>query len=345
MARVAAGTGTRRWLGKAGLLCLGCLVGLCLVELGVRLLVRQPILPRFVRDPGYGVRDNIPAVRCRHIFPGDYDVRITTNEDGLRGSRPYARRKAAGVSRVAVVGDSFPFGFGVNDSEVVSEVLESQLSSARSAGKRWEVLNFGVPGFGQAEELVQYQNKVREYSPDWVVLFYFDNDIGNNAVSGLFAVRPDGSVERIGREFLPGVRLREKLYAIAPIRWLFMHSQLWNYARNQLSGRVQARLLEKQDMKAYEESTPKSVQLTRALLAESIREVKSAGAKCILFIIPNSEIKSNFPMARGEVEQLGALWIDGRDFLQPQDYYARDCHWRAEGHKKAAAALLKVVGG
>jgi lysophospholipase L1-like esterase len=329
-------------LGRAALLCAGCLVGLLLAEMAVRVFIEQPILPRFVRDAGFGVRDNMPGVRCRHVFPGDYDVRITTNQDGLRGARDYPRHKPSGVARVAVVGDSFVFGFGVNDGEVVSAALENLLNGS-AAARDWEVLNFGVSGFGQSEELVLYQKKITSYSPDWVVLFYCDNDIGNNAVSGLFARQRDGSVQRAAAEFLPGVRMRERLYAWAPLRWLFLHSQLWNYVRNQLSARVQGRLLKEQGLRAYDDATPEAVELTRALFAEFVRQVRAGGARAVVFVIPTSEIKSNFPMTRAEVERSGAVLIDGREFLGPQDYHRRDGHWNAAGHRKAAEELSRLL--
>ena len=330
---------------KLLLLLIGVFCGLLLIELYVRLFIKQPVLPRIVMDPGYGVRDNMRNVRIRHIWPGEYDVRITTDGDGLRGERNYSRVKPPGVLRVALVGDSFPFGFGVNDEEVVSAKLATYLGMSR-AGSSPEVLNFGVPGFGQAEELVQYQNKVRAYSPDWVVLFFCcDNDIGDNAVSGLFTVLPDGGVKRVKREFLPGSRMQEKLYRFPPTRWLFTHSQLWNYIRNQLSGMVQGRLLREQGMKSYDDSTPESVRLTRALLVELIREIRADGAKPVVFIIPSRNLRSNFPMSREEILKLGAAWVDGRQFLKPEDYYVHDEHWRASGHDKAARALAGVIGG
>ena len=101
------------------------------------------------------------------------------------------------------------------------------------------MLNLGVSGFGQAEELVTWQNRGRHYRPDAVVILYFDNDIGNNAVARLFAVQADGTVVRAGKEYLPGARLQELLYTIPPVRWLFEHSQAWTLVRNRLSVLVQ----------------------------------------------------------------------------------------------------------
>ena len=83
--------------------------------------------------------------------------------------------------------------------------------------------------------------------------------------------------------------------------------------------------------------------LTRALLGELA--VKSAPmARCpIILIIPNEGIVSNFPMTAAEVQAFGAMLVDGRTFLNPADYYRVDGHWRASGHRKAAAELAAVL--
>jgi len=51
-------------------------------------------------------------------------------------------------------------------------------------GKRVEAMNFGVDGYGTAQELVTLDRKVWAYSPDIVVLAIFlGNDIRNNSVT------------------------------------------------------------------------------------------------------------------------------------------------------------------
>jgi hypothetical protein len=260
-----------------------------------------------VIDPGYGVRANQPNVVTHHHSPREYDVRITTNSAGMRGRREYSVEKPPGVRRVCLLGDSFVFGFGVNDEEVVGAVLEDALRArGRAAGPRYEVLNFAVSGFGQAEELVTYRHKVRGYGPDVVVLFYFDNDVANNVMSDLFAVGEDGELLRTGRAYLPGVHAREVMYRIAPIRFLFTHSRVWNLIRNRLSARVQYSLLERHGMKEFDEANAAALALTRALLRTMIEEVRADGAWPIVFIIPSRKMETNFPLTEREVRAAGA---------------------------------------
>ncbi len=325
-------------------LLIGTIVALLIAEGIVRLFFPESILPRFVIDGGYGVRANQPNIVTRHYVPGDYDVTISTNSAGMRGVREYSIEKPAGVHRIAVIGDSFIFGFGANDNEVISAVLEKALNkNASRNGLRYEVINLSVSGFGQAEQLITYRELIRNYDLDYVILFYFSNDIGNNAVSGLFTVDSNTEIQRTDASYLPGVKAREFLYGVPAIRWLFTHSQAWNLVRNRLSALVQKSLLKKQGLKNFSDTQPKAVELTRALLRQFIKDISSDGARSAVFIIPGKNQESNFPLTPEEVIMAGASLIDGRYFLGPNDYYVIDSHWRASGHRKAASAVLDAI--
>jgi hypothetical protein len=325
------------------LILLGLVVAFLAAEMIVRLFIEEPILPRFVINPGYGVRAHQPNISTRHYVPGDYDVTITTNSVGLRGQREYTVNKPSGIHRIALLGDSFVYGAGVNDNEVIGYVLEDELNKlSPPGGMRYQVLNFGVSGFGQAEELVAYQARARNYQPDDVIMFYFDNDIGNNAVSELFELDEQGGLMRTGKEFLPGVSVRETLYKISFTRWLFTHSQAWNLIRNRLSGVVQQSLLRKQGLEKYDDTSARAVELTRALFSRFVREIKNDGARPMIFVIPGKSMDSNYPLTADAFKKDNVIFLDGRNYLSPQDYYQRDSHWTAEGHRKAAAAIARL---
>lgn len=311
----------------------------------VRLFFDEPLQPRFVIDAGYGVRANQPGIRTRHYVPGDYEVEINTNSAGMRGTREYQLRKPEDVYRVLVLGDSFAFGFGVEDEEVVSAVLEDKLNQSAGKGQRFEVLNLSVSGFGQAEELLTYRHAGRQYDPDAVVLFYFQNDVGNNAVSGLFEIGEDGELHRTDQDYLPAVEARERLYAIPMVRWLFEHSAAWNLVRNRLSSLVQKSLLKNKGLKEFSDTQPEAVELTKALIREFVAEIKADGARAIIVAIPHkASARSNFPLSPAEVREIGAEFLDAQDFVTAADYYERDSHWRPSGHRLASqriAALLQ----
>jgi lysophospholipase L1-like esterase len=322
---------------------IGLAVALVLVEVLVRIFFDEPVQPRFVMDGGYGVRANQPHVQTRHYVPGEYDVRITTNSAGMRGQREYTLEKPAGVRRILILGDSFSHGYGVEDAEVVSVLLEDMLNQ-RAQGRKYEVINLSVSGFGQAEELITYRARGRQYVPDIVILFFFENDIGNNAISRLFELTPQGTVRPSGRAFLPGVRTREVLYAIAPTRWLFEHSEAWNLIRNRLSALVQNSMMREQGLERFNDTSPKALALTRALLQLLLSEIRADNAEPIVMAIPNKRtMATNLPFSDSEIKAMGASLLDGRSFLTEQDYYNRDSHWRASGHRKTAGRLAEMI--
>lgn len=323
----------------------GLVAALLLAEVLVRAFFNEPIQPRFVIDAGYGVRANQANVETRHFVPGDYKVTINTNSAGMRGTREYSIEKADGIKRVLLLGDSFPFGYGVEDNEVVSAVLEDMMNGQANGSSIYQVLNLSVSGFGQAEELVTYHEAGRTYDADSIVFFYYDNDIGNNAVSGLYELSDDGGgAERTGSSYLPAVKTREMLYSIAPMRWLFTYSAAWNFVRNKLSYVVQKSLLRKQGLEKFDEQNPEAVELTSALLKQFVADVHHDGAEAIIVIIPaRPKITSNFPLTQTEVARMGVVLIDGREFLTAGDYYQRDSHWRPSGHRKVAKRLAATL--
>ncbi|MCH8112369.1 MAG: SGNH/GDSL hydrolase family protein [Proteobacteria bacterium] len=328
----------------ASAVLVGLFASFGMMEAVVRLFFSEPVLPRFVVDSGVGIRFNQSNVTTEHYYPNQYRVTITTNQAGLRGTKDYTVPKPPNTYRIAMLGDSMLFGFGVADNEVVSYQLEHLLNRT-AKNRKFEVLNFGVSGFGTAEQLVAYEKLVRPYKPDAVVVFYFSNDVGNTIVSGLFKVGADGKLERTDKSYLPGVRLREILYAIPPVRWLFEHSQAWNFIRNRLSGIVLRGFLAEHDMRSSTQQNPAAMELTRRVFIELLRKIRSDGARSLIFIIPDRKMKTNFPVSFQTIDSLQAIAIDGRKFLSRTDYYDIDGHWRSRGHRNAAEVLRERVLG
>jgi hypothetical protein len=328
------------------LLAASVMLSFLLCEVTVRLFFPQHINPHLVRDSGFGIRENQPNTFAHHLSPGEYKVDISTNSDGLRGAKNYDHAIPTGTRRAAILGDSYAFGYGCNDDQVVSTVLENSLNESSIVdGHKWEVLNFAVSGYGQAEELIHYRNRTRLYHPDSVILFYFENDIGNNVVADMFAIGKDGWIESTGKSYLPGTTAEQWMYTVSPLRWFFLYSQFWNLLRNQLSALVQRHSLDQVGLKSYNDGNAYGVALTRALLLALRREVESDGARFIVFIIPNNNdpATSNFPFTQTEWQTLGLNVIDGRTVVDRSDYFARDGHWRPSGHRKAAQTLKPML--
>lgn len=110
-----------------------------------------------------------PNTSGRHVNPASFDSTFTTNSRGLR-DREHSIEKPSGTRRVVVLGDSFAWGFGVNDEAVFPRVLESHLPAV-------EVINLGVTGYGLREEFAYLRLEGMRYQPDLVILALCMNDL------------------------------------------------------------------------------------------------------------------------------------------------------------------------
>jgi hypothetical protein len=72
--------------------------------------------------------------------------------------------------RIAIVGDSFTFGLEVPYEDTWGPQLEIAL------GLEWQVLNFGVDGYGVDQAFLKYQLNVLAWHPDIVILGVIEDD-------------------------------------------------------------------------------------------------------------------------------------------------------------------------
>jgi hypothetical protein len=111
-----------------------------------------------------------PYSTVRHsTFEYSYVARI--NNLGFRG-RDFDLRKPSG-KRVAVLGDSFTYGWGVDNGQTWPQVLERRL---RAAGLQVEVANLGAPGAGPRDYAELAGRAVPLLLPDLVIVAVLQAD-------------------------------------------------------------------------------------------------------------------------------------------------------------------------
>lgn len=96
---------------------------------------------------------------------------VRINENGLR-DRPHSYERQDHIERILVLGDSFAWGYGVEESERFSQLLEKSLDV--------KVINAGVSGYSTDQELLWYRNEGIKYETDLVILVFAGNDVGDN---------------------------------------------------------------------------------------------------------------------------------------------------------------------
>jgi hypothetical protein len=170
-------SGTRRHFG--------CLINLALLltstgfallvgECSLRLLGWKPMYVSPERDR-FWAYDSVLGWAQRPGQEGWFETPqfrtyVRINQQGLRdGEHTYER--SDGRPRILVLGDSFAWGYGVDEAERFSERLEAALGV--------EAINAGVSGYSTDQELLWYRDEGVKYDVDLVILVMTGNDVGD----------------------------------------------------------------------------------------------------------------------------------------------------------------------
>lgn len=86
------------------------------------------------------------------------------------GFKEYTDKKPQRITRIVVVGDSFTWGYGVNDEEIYTERLEKLLRDT-------EVINLGVTAYGLRQEINYLKRVGLKFDPDIIFVEFFQNDV------------------------------------------------------------------------------------------------------------------------------------------------------------------------
>jgi hypothetical protein len=133
---------------------------------------------------------------------------VRVNAAGMR-DRDHPLDKPERVYRIAVLGDSYAEARQVAADESFWALLPGRLERCGfQPGRRVEVLNFGVSGYGTAQQYLLLESTALRYRPDLVLLqFTNGNDVRNNSAAlevekdrPFFLLEPGGEL-RIDRSF------------------------------------------------------------------------------------------------------------------------------------------------
>lgn len=146
-------------------------------ELGVRLLlpVPQPQLPD-ERSLLYRYDSRIgwaPIADQSRAYTGSRTIAVANNSLGFRDREHGTKSKR----RVVFLGDSFVWGYDVQQNERFTERLQQALP-------QWDVMNMGVSGYGTDQEYLLLGANFEQLDPDVVFLvFCAENDRDDNSSS------------------------------------------------------------------------------------------------------------------------------------------------------------------
>jgi hypothetical protein len=375
----------RTWLTRVVLVGVSLFVTLLFVEVLLRLF--PGLLPpgfgveasrtQIVNENEFGFYEYDPVLGWKGLsnaegtlITTESETEVRVNSVGLR-DQEYDLTKPDGVTRIAVLGDSFVWGYGVEQDENFPAMLETQLNTA---GYPVEVLNFGLTGYGTDQHYLAYLEQARAYEPDIVILAFYENDVlevANFSMYGypkpFFELLENGELNLINvpvpepddwlgtREFGPSAlggagTLKSRLYSSVEIIHLVRF----------VLGKVRLATESRDVYASNADAWPK----VQALMAALNDEVTADGAQLVVLLIPTQwEILSIMPWAFElddlvaflEAEQPGVLVIDPRPALRRPDpemgtsaemyFEFNGSHWTAPGHTLVADLLNDALMG
>lgn len=117
----------------------------------------------FAKDDLLGYR-HLPGAFKVTLADG-YSFKVTHNDDALRLTHPLESHKS-GHDEIWIFGCSFTHGWTLNDEETYPWLLQTQLP-------QYEIVNFGVSGYGTLQSLLQFQEALQKRAkPKLVIVAY-----------------------------------------------------------------------------------------------------------------------------------------------------------------------------
>ena len=333
---------------RAMLVAAALLVALGMLEIGLRLAgYGAPELHQLDPQLGWSLR-----AHKRGVYTGqDRRTRVITNAAGFR-DREHALDKPDPVYRIAVLGDDYSEAASVALHETWWWQLGPQLQRCDfQPGKLVEILNFGVAGYGTAQELVLLQSTAMRYAPDLVLVQFAPDDVIDNS----YALTPNKlrpfyfldahGVPRIDESFAEAPEFQRHLqtrYRLAAE--IADHTRAFQLAR-ELAGQA---FIAPAHADAAVSSGPlyeDAWRVTQALIGRMNDYARRNGAELRLLVVPSARQAGGGVGDEGQrLAELGnrlrvpviSLAADLRS-----TYYRPSGAWTVEGHSAAAAALAR----
>jgi len=295
----------------AGIIATLCatLIALLIAEFVVRVTHGDKItlFPRYHTDAHYG-EFTLRRIRPNTIFwhtSIDGSWKFIIDNHGLRNSKNLSYDKPLNTVRVLSLGDSHTQGYEVRQDYTFSAVAEKYLLRR---GRKAEVINAGISGFGTEEALLFLENEGVKYQPDVVVLAFYANDLEDNLKSGFFKLDQNNTLNLLKHEHIPGVAIQNIIYELPLVDFLSQHSYfysllfntVWDYSKNLSKAKVTEKVTE-YAIPMQETVSDYQVRLAAALIKRMHQFCKAHNIKLVIADIPvltaQNGIRSSFPVS------------------------------------------------
>ena len=254
----------------------------------------------------------------------DYYGWVHMNRQGFRRALDVSLTPADSVYRIITVGSSTTFdGNTSGDSSTWTARLEQTLNAG--GGRRYEVLNAGVPGFEIFDDLVRLELELSRFKPNLIILYEGHNDLFNTLAR---AGARDESFDPRPFEVTP----------MAPwTLWLERHSLLYH----KLGSRFQAVRQRASGQERLARATPadfaKVVDAGLETYARNLRAFLAvAQSQGITVVIPQLVYTAEADAEHGTNSTVHALWRNAIPFAPPEVVWSS--YAKLDSVARAAAA-------
>ena len=266
---------------------------------------------------------------------GDYDVSVRFNRHGLRDKRDI---RTAAPTDYVVVGDSFAFGWGVEEHERYSDLLESRIAA--------KVFNVALPGGALAayRQQLAYARRLGADARHVIVSVCMENDL-----AGLNRFEDRSPVSSGARQFVSSAKIALTATSAAyRLLSYIVHSKPWLESSFVRVGGIVPNL----------EGIPKKVYVPQAIEAATVSLLEMVGeAAATVLIIPSRglwvgrhrdaerRIHAHFVSS---LRQRGMAVVDLRPAMEQNGpplryHFPNDGHWNRLGHSLAAEHLAREL--
>jgi hypothetical protein len=293
------------------------------------------------------------------------DRKYWTSSEGLRAPHEGVSFARTGKQTdIAVVGDSFTFGYEVTYEETYGFYLEQML------GSPFRVLNFGVSGYGLDQAFLRYKRDVRPWKPKIVVLGFISDDVKRTMrvypfLKGLGwwdypyskprLVLREGVLENLNLPALPpeSILSRKSISELPLIEYQRGYTPSdWQESFQDFSYLV--RLL-KSLIPSWSAVSPKVSNdalrsINVSILKRYIQSAEQEGSIPLVVFFPSKneleQPRATLPVGLQVLEQAGIPYIDTTPCISQIDsaeQFLAD-HYSAQGNAAVAKCLLPVIG-
>ena len=343
-------TKTRRVLVQSGLAMLSLLAAVAIWEAALRVF-----FPSASGAEGHHQHPDASRLWARmpnsshtrtHPESGDA-IPVVYNSFGMRQSREFGAEALRDATNVAFFGDSFLENIHVKSAHSFTESLDFLLNLRD--GSAFNVLNFGVGGYGPGQQFVWYRQFEHRDELDYVVYLFNANDIEDFHRHGLFSLDESGNLVASGVH-----RLLSRLHLTFMELEIVEDFRLWgtgttgSRAPTRSLLEVKQRVMQRrQEGSAFSSSVvDDSVAAFQALLTRWKGDVEAHGGKfyvALLPDIPEEWVQETIPAAIDVVELHGCFSDANPNHNRYAMHLEKKPQWNEQGNVVAAHCLHRFL--